>query len=211
MSVLLASRPGPNYSSSVPLCSASVPGFLSVGWTPGSYSALLPADEQTLIGFSALLADTLSFSSIKVYLSAVRSLHIDNGLPDPLVNCLQLQCLLRGIKRVQGSANPLRLPITIELLRVIQQSLDMKNSDHVMLWEACCLGFFGFLWAGEFAVNSSFDPSVHLSIGDIQADSLVNPTCFKLHIKCSKKLTLSVRVVTFMWARALHLSVRLWL
>ena len=136
--------------------------------------------------FSALLADSLTHLSIKVYLSAVRSLHIDNGLPDPLVNCLQLQRLLRGVKRVQGPASRSRLPITIDLLKVIQQSLDMRDSDHVMLWAACCLGFFGFLRAGEFTVNSSFDPSVHLSIGDIQADSLVNPTCFKVRIKCSK-------------------------
>ena len=148
----------------------------------GPNGALLPADEQTLMRFSALLADSLTHSSIKVYLSAVRSLHIDTGLLDPLVNCLQLQCLLRGIKQVQGSASRSRLPITIDLLKVIQQSLDMRDSDHVMLWAACCLGFFGFLQAGEFTVNSSFDPSVHLSIGDIQADSLVNPTCFKVRI-----------------------------
>ena len=63
--------------------------------------ALVPADE--LMRFASLLADNLHHSSIKVYLSAVWSLHIANGLPDPLVNCLQLQHLLRGIKRVQGT------------------------------------------------------------------------------------------------------------
>ena len=60
--------------------------------------ALLPADEQSLMRFATSLADNLHHSSIKVYLSAVRSLHIDNGLPDPLVNCLQLQRVLKGIK-----------------------------------------------------------------------------------------------------------------
>ena len=55
-----------------------------------------------------------------------------------------------------------------------------------MLWAACCLGFFGFLRAGEFTVNSAFQPSIHMTIDDLQADSLVNPTCFKVHIKCSK-------------------------
>ena len=55
-----------------------------------------------------------------------------------------------------------------------------------MLWAACCLGFFGFLRAGEFTTNSPFDPSIHLSVGDVQADSLVDPTCFRVHIKCSK-------------------------
>ena len=48
--------------------------------------------------FASLLADNLTHASIKVYMSAVRSLHIDHGLLDPFVNCLRLQRLLRGIK-----------------------------------------------------------------------------------------------------------------
>ena len=43
-----------------------------------------------------------------------------------------------------------------------------------MLWAACCLGFFGFL------------PSIHLAVSDVQADTLVNPTCFKIRTKSSK-------------------------
>ncbi|CAH3113440.1 unnamed protein product, partial [Porites lobata] len=145
-----------------------------------------PADEETLMRFASLLADNLTHASIKVYLSAVRSLHIDHGLSDPFVNCLRLQRLLRGIKRVQGPVSPRRLPITLDHLRAIQHRLDFSRRDHVMLWAACCLGFFGFLRAGEFTVNSAFQPSIHMTVADLQADSLVNPTCFKVHIKCSK-------------------------
>ena len=134
--------------------------------------------------FASLLADNLNHSSIKV--SAVRSLQIDHGLPDPLVNCLRLQRLLRGIKRVHGPASPGHLPITVDHLKVIQRSLDLSTKDHVMLWATCCLGFFGFLRAGEFTVNSVFDPNIHLTVTDLQADSLVNPSCFKIHLKCSK-------------------------
>ena len=53
-----------------------------------------------------------------------------------------------------------------------------------MLWAACCLGFFGFLRAGEFTVYSVFQPSIHMYVDDLEADSLVNPTCFEVHIKC---------------------------
>ena len=55
-----------------------------------------------------------------------------------------------------------------------------------MLWVACCLGFFGFLHAGEFTANSPFDPNIHLGVSDVQADTLQDPTCFQNHIKCSK-------------------------
>ena len=145
-----------------------------------------PANEDTLMHFASLLADNLTHPSIKVYLSAVRSLHFDHGLSDPFVNCLCVQHLLRGIKRVQGPVSPSRLPITLDHLRAIQRGLDFSRRDHVMLWAACCLGFFSFLRAGEFTVNPAVQPSIHMTVDDLQADSLVNPTCFKVHIKCSK-------------------------
>ena len=136
--------------------------------------------------FASLLTDNLNHSSIKVYLSAVCSLHIDHGLPDPLVNCCRLQRLLKGIKQVQGPASPRHLPITVGLLQAIQRCLDLSTSDHLMLWAVCCLGFFGFLQAGEFTFNSAFDPNTHMTVDDLQADSLVHPSCLKVHIKCSK-------------------------
>ena len=43
-----------------------------------------------------------------------------------------------------------------------------------------------FLSAGEFTVNSPFNPDIHLAVSDVQADSLVNPSSFRIHIKCSK-------------------------
>ena len=136
--------------------------------------------------FATMLADSLNHSSLKAYLSAVRSLHIDNGLADPLINCLQLQQLLRETKQVQGSPTSKRLPNTIDVLQVIKRSLDCSSQDHIMLWTACCLGFFGFLPAGEFTTNSPFDPNIHLAVSDVQADTLQDPTCFQIHIKCSK-------------------------
>ena len=108
---------------------------------------LLPANEQTLMHFCAHLADRLHHTSIKVYLSAVRSLHIDYGFPDPLTSCLQLQRLL-GIKRHQGSNLSQHQPVTGDLMSVLHQSLDFTNPDNVMLWAMCCLCFFGFLRAG---------------------------------------------------------------
>ena len=93
-------------------------------------------------------------------------------------------CIRDSIKRVQPI--PSRLPITMDLMRVLQKGLDLNNADHIMLWAACCVGFFDFLRAGEFTVNSTFDPDSHLSVCDLQVDCLLNPSCLKIHIKCSK-------------------------
>ena len=69
---------------------------------------------------------------------------------------------------------------------VLHQPLDLSNPDNVMLWTACCLGFFGFLRAGEFTTNSSFDSSVDLTSADLQVDSSLNPQSFRVFIKCAK-------------------------
>ena len=147
-----------------------------------------PTDKWTLCLFATFLARTLQHSSIKVYLSGVRALHIDQGFPDPLSNCLRLQRVVRGIKRCQGTPSSTRLPITDDLMVVIWQSLDLSLPDHQMFWAACSLGYFGFLRASEFTVPnlSTFSASLHLSIQDIAVNSSVAPSSMRIRIKGSK-------------------------
>ncbi|XP_068725749.1 uncharacterized protein [Montipora capricornis] len=147
-----------------------------------------PTDEWTLCLFATFLAGSVKHSSIKVYLSAVRALHIEEGFPDPLVNCLRLQRVLRGIKRTQGSPEAQRLPITDHILMIIFRSLDLSIFDHCMFWAACNLAYFGFLRSAEFTVPNlaSFTPALHLSVGDISVDSDANPSCLRVRIKASK-------------------------
>ena len=147
-----------------------------------------PTDEWTLCLFATFLAGSVQHASIKVYLSAVRSLHIEEGFPDPLVNCLRLQRVIRGIKRTQGSSEAQRLPITNDILMIIFSSLDLSIPDHCMFWAACNLAYFGFLRSAEFTVPSlaSFSPSVHSSVQDISVDSSANPSCLRVRIKASK-------------------------
>ena len=108
-----------------------------------------------------------------------------------MVGRLQLQRLLRGIKRVQGTNQTKRLPITSTLLKLILQSL----------WAACCLVFFGFLRAGEFTINSIFDPDIHITVQDIQVDSRTDPPVSEC-IPRALRRTPSDRDATSIYVRA---------
>ena len=73
--------------TSLCLCPASILGILR----PGRVSFIqnqppLPASKRMLMRFCTRLAGRLYHSSIKVFLSAVRSLHIVYGFSDPLSN-----------------------------------------------------------------------------------------------------------------------------
>ena len=57
-----------------------------------------------------------------------------------------------------------------------------------MLWAASCTCFFGFLRSGEATVpsQSTYNPTVHLSIDDIQLSSASDPSIVVINIKASK-------------------------
>ena len=154
-----------------------------------------PLTQESLSRFVAVLASqALTHRSIKVYLSAVRHLHITRCGSDPrLCNMVGLQYVLQGIKRSQaaeGLSSRPRLPITAAILRTLRRSWESQGPtfDRRMLWAAACTCFFGFLRSGEATVpsRSAYDPAIHLSVSDIAVDSHRAPTSIALRIKCSK-------------------------
>ena len=113
-----------------------------------TYSQLHP--NGSLMLYASFLARTLKLQSIKVYLSAVRNLHLEHGLPDPpMSDALNLRRLMRGIKRVHGGPADHRLPITPNLFHSFRRFLVLSHPDHLTLWEALLLAFFGFLRSNE--------------------------------------------------------------
>ena len=100
---------------------------------------------------------------------------------------------MRGIKSQharQGRASRPRLPITPPILREMKGvwERDPSNFDHIMIWAACTLCFFGFLRSGEITVPSDngYDPGAHVSFTDVAIDDRSNPKLMRIRIKASK-------------------------
>ena len=133
----------------------------------------IPASENTLMLFATYLTHTHKPQSIKLYLSAVRTLHLEHGLSDPTSEAVNLRRLMRGIKRVHGNTTDSRLPITPSLLRSFRSFLNLSYPDHLTLWAAILLAFFAFLRSGELLSLHRSD--LHRTVNGYQA-----------HIKQSK-------------------------
>ena len=150
----------------------------------------LPASEQLLILYVAELSLRVCHSTARTYLAAIRHMHISQGHGDTLKGCPRLELVLRGLKRQRPRAQDSRLPITPWILLQMKQVLSREPGswDNILIWAACCLGFFAFLRSGEFTVQSmqQFDASWHLTPQDISVDSIVNPAILKIHLKGSK-------------------------
>ena len=155
--------------------------------------APLPATEQRLMQFIAYAVNHgLKHQTIKSYISAIRHLQVSCGGGDPKIGDMpQVSLMLRGVRKEQaGIPTRPRLPITPAILRKLRQvwSRDATSWDSIMLWAACCLGFFGFLRSGELTAPEvgAFDAGQHLSYADIAADDKVNPKRLLVSIKQSK-------------------------
>ena len=145
--------------------------------------------------FVSHLADTgLTHSTIKVYLSSVRHLHVTQGQHSQFSKQLtpRLQQVLKDIKKVQAATTHPRVcrPITLEIMQGIKSVLLSQSNSYqnTMIWAACYLVFFGFLRSSKFTVPAQdcFDNSTHLSPQDIAIDCRHSPSMIKVRIKQSK-------------------------
>ena len=115
-------------------------------------------------------------------------------MQDPFKTAMpMLEQVVKGIKVRQGKEGRKprkKLPITPVILRQVRAHWEAKREDPeiIMLWAACVVCFFGFMWSGEIAIPSqtSYDPTYHLSWEDFAVNSREHPTFMQLTLKGSK-------------------------
>ncbi|KAF7368055.1 Integrase/recombinase xerD [Mycena sanguinolenta] len=134
--------------------------------------AILPATQPAIMSWIASLGGRVQPKTIKAYLSAVRSLHVDADLPFTICESPVVQRLIRGIKRFHGEKDrkpvqPITRPILLTILAQLQPG---TIPGHTTLYAAYCLGYAGLLRSGEITTGSGSgkDASLNLTRDAIQ-------------------------------------------
>ena len=148
---------------------------------------ILPSDQNTLLLYVAhMYRCNYKINSIKVYLSAVRAMNIEEGYSNPLEDAIKVDLALRAIT-INSKAPCQKLPITYQLLCRVSQYIN-KSYESKLLWAAMTIGHFGLLRASEFVIASQgkFSAEKDLSLGDVEFHDLEKSKYISLLIKRSK-------------------------
>jgi integrase len=133
----------------------------------------------------------LGYSTIKLYLAAVKHHYVLMGYQDITASMPRLRVTLRGIQRSQPHSTRRRIPLSAAHMHRLAATLAASRArDDRLLWAAVCLGYFGGLRAGEFCSNTanSFHTDTGLCFGDVLLgiDNNIGKRFVKVHLKSSK-------------------------
>ena len=130
----------------------------------------VPASDSTLCRYVAFLGKTLKYNSVRPYLSAIRILHLECNLPNPVLHNWALGTVLKGMRRDKGSTVTAKLAMTPKLLLSLRSLLVLSDPFDTSFWAASLTMFFGLLRKSNvFPPSASgFVATKHLSRSDFQ-------------------------------------------
>ena len=159
----------------------------------------LPLEENTVLAFVHWLAFRRGSkaSTIDTYLSGIRQLHVERGLPTDNIRTDRVKTILKGLKnknlaedRKEGVEK--RKPITTDILLVLKGKLaeaDMNGRDQRLVWTVSSILFHGAFRVHELLCKkqSSFDPDFTLLGRDVKLVSQGGREVLQLRIKAPKE------------------------
>jgi hypothetical protein len=123
----------------------------------------------------------LAYSSIKVYLSGIRTSLIHFGFTFPPYSEMPLlERQLIGYRRIRHTVRRTQKPLTPHILNHLSSCLG-TTSDDLVMWAALTCGVYGLFRTGELTITSRHEPCLQRS-----ACSLEGPGHFRLHLDASK-------------------------
>ena len=142
----------------------------------------LPLSERlTALFVGWLINKELSVSTIRTYLSGVRTLHLTKGFTPPNLRSPVIQHILTGKEnsenreKINGNKK-VRLPMTPDLLRILKKELinsSLTGQDKACFWSVSTLAFSGGFRISELLCKdqNSFDPDYTCLKKDIMLKS----------------------------------------
>ena len=105
---------------------------------------------------AALSTKRVTAQTVKKYLTALRSAHVDMGYDGLAVfHHPQLQRIIAGMRRLRGEPDSKeRCPITKDVLLRLLPLFNCATRGGMTMYAAFCLAFAGFLRAGEFTYSA---------------------------------------------------------
>jgi integrase len=159
----------------------------------------IPVEQSTLIAYVAHLAGRISPGTIPGYLNVIRLLHMEAGLSNPLDHNWELALVKKGINRLKGKPPIQKLPLTLDILKLIFATLNPKLPADAAFWAAILIGFYGFLRKSTLLPDSQ-KPTLgkFISREDVLDFSLEH---FSIRIRHSKVIQFGQRVLILPYAR----------
>ena len=157
--------------------------------------APVPISVRQAARYVAYLSQFLSPTSIPKYLTIIRVLHLEAGLPDPHVTLMyEVKSAMTGFGKLQGLEIHRVKPITPVLLLRMRAHLDLSQLGDVMFFTACLVGFYGLLRKSNLFPPSAkeFSPDRHLSRGSL----LSRPWGFELRVTWTKTIQSRERILS---------------
>ncbi len=150
--------------------------------------AQVPASDVTLCRYVAYLAGSLKPQSIRQYLNAVRIFHLESGFENPLSGNWSIHTVIKGVSRVKGDGVNRKLPVTIDILYKVYETLNLSNSQQSTFWAACLVAFFGMMRKSSlFPRNPSVLNHLNLSHCILNSWGMCIYSSYSKTIQCSTR------------------------